>query len=88
MTLEYIDKNISNKINKNAEFIKYTFYELRVKENLTEEEMYSFLSLAKTKLDNIGYKVYRTGQKYFYDYQEKIVKSNEILVAKRIRRNK
>lgn len=81
MTLEFIDNNINNKINKNADFIKYTFYELRVKENLTEEEMYSFLSLAKTKLENIGYKVYRTGQKYFYDYKEKTVKSNELLVA-------
>lgn len=81
MTLEFIDNNINNKINKNAEFIKYTFYELRVKENLTEEELYNFLALAKTKLENIGYKVYRTGQKYFFDYQEKIVKSNELLVA-------
>lgn len=81
MTLEFIENNINNKINKNEDFIKYTFYELRVKENLTEEEMYSFLSLAKTKLENIGYKVYRTGQKYFYDYQEKTVKSNELLVA-------
>lgn len=81
MTLEFIDNNINNKINKNAEFIKYTFYELRVKENLTEEELYNFLVLAKTKLENIGYKVYRTGQKYFFDYQEKIVKSNELLVA-------
>lgn len=81
MTLEFIDNNINNKINKNEDFIKYTFYELRVKENLTEEEMYSFLSFARTKLENIGYKVYRTGQKYFYDYKEKTVKSNELLVA-------
>lgn len=81
MTLEFIDNNIDNKINKNADFIKYTFYELRVKENLSEGEMYSFLSLAKTKLENTGYKVYRTGQKYFYDYQEKQVNCNELLVA-------
>lgn len=81
MTLEFIDNNVNNKINENEECIKYTFYELRVKENLTEEEMYSFLSLVKTKLENIGYKVYNTGQKYLYDYQERTVKSNELLVA-------
>jgi len=81
MTLEFIDNNVNNKINENAECIKYTFYELRVKENLTEEEMYSFLSLVKTKLENIGYKVYNTGQKYLYNYKENMVKSNELLVA-------
>ena len=35
MTLEFIDNNVNNKINENEECIKYTVYELRVKENLT-----------------------------------------------------
>ena len=81
MTLEYVDNNLGRKINENEEFIKYTFYELRVRENLTENEMYSFLALAKTKLANLNYKIYRRGQKYIYDYKEQIVNDNELLVA-------
>ena len=81
MTLEYVSNNIDKKILKNEQIIKYTFYELRVRENLSEEEMYCFLNLARTRLTNLNYKVYSTGQRYFYDYKEKIVKENEMLVA-------
>ena len=81
MTLEDIRESTDKKISENEKFIKYTFYELRVKENLSEEEMYYFISLASTRLKNLGYSVYRTGQKYFYDYKEQYVKENELLIA-------
>ena len=81
MTLQDISDNIDKKISKNSEFIKYTFYELRVRKNLSESDMYSFISLANTRLKNLGYKTYRTGQKFFYDYKEQVVKENELLVA-------
>jgi len=79
MTLEDIRESTDKKISENKNYIKYTFYELRVKENLSEEEMYYFISLASTRLKNLGYSVYRTGQKYFYDYKEQYVKENELL---------
>lgn len=60
MTLEDIRESTDKKIFENEKFIKYTFYELRVKENLSEEEMYYFISLASTRLKNLGYSVYRT----------------------------
>ncbi len=81
MNLKEIGDNIDKKISKNSEFIKYSFYELRILLNLSEEEMYSFISLANTRLKNLGYNTYRTGQKYFYNYKEQIVKDNELLVA-------
>lgn len=81
MNLKEIGDNIDKKISKNSEFIKYTFYELRIQLNLSEEEMYSFISLASTRLKNLGYNIYRTRQKYFYNYQEQIVKDNELFVA-------
>lgn len=81
MTLEDIRESTDKKIFENEKFIKYTFYELRVKENLSEEEMYYFISLASTRLKNLGYSVYRTWQKYFYDYKEQYVKENELLIA-------
>ena len=81
MTLEDIRNSTDKKIIENEDFIKYTFYELRVKEDLSEEEMYHFISLASTRLKNLGYSVYRTGQKYFYNYKESVVKENELLIA-------
>ena len=81
MTLEDIRKSTDKKISENEKFIKYTFFELRVKENLSEEEMYYFISLANTRLKNLGYSTYRTGQKYFYNYKEQYVKENELLIA-------
>ena len=44
MTLEEITSNINNKIKSNSIMIKYTFYELRINLNLTEEETYNFLA--------------------------------------------
>lgn len=81
MTLEDIRNSTDKKIIENDKFIKYTFYELRVKENLSEEEMYYFISLVSTRLKNLGYLIYRTGQRYFYDYKEQYVKDNELLIA-------
>ena len=81
MTLEDIINSTDKKIKENPNFIKYTFYELRIKENLSEEEMYHFISLANTRFKNLDYYTYRTGQKYFYEYKEQYVKENELLIA-------
>lgn len=81
MTLEDLDTNINNKINKNENIIKYTFYELRIKANLSEQDMYYVLSIIRTKLENMGYSVYSTGQRYTFENSEKIVRTNELLVG-------
>lgn len=81
MTLNDINEIINRKINENEKIIKFTFYDLRVRENLTEEEMYNFLYFAETRLKNLNYSVYKTGQKYQYEYKEEIVKNNEMLIA-------
>lgn len=51
--------------------------------NLTdeEEELYRFLRLARIKLENLGYKVYFTGDKYIFNESNKQVKENELLIA-------
>ena len=81
MTLEFIDKSINKKIEESESIIKYTFYELRVKNNLTEAETYNFLALVKTRLENLNYKVYRTNQKYTYNNKDYIVESNELMIG-------
>lgn len=65
MTLKDIDKSIESKIEKNKDIIIYTFYELRVEYNLSEQEMYNFLSLVKTKLENLKYTTYRPRSKIY-----------------------
>ena len=69
MSLQQIDIYLENKLKQNKKYIVFTFYELRVKLNLSSEETYNFLHLVSTKLENNNYNTYRTGQKYYYDYR-------------------
>lgn len=81
MTMEFVSNYIDKKINQNPNFIKFTFYELRVKENLSESDTLSLISLAAQRLLNNKYSVYRTGQNYVRDGKKQVVKTNELLVA-------
>ncbi len=81
MTLDEITQLIDNKIEQNDEKIVVSFYELKVKLNLSEDELNSTISLITIRLTNIGYRVYLTGQKYNYNNQDYIVESNELIVA-------
>ena len=80
MNLQQIDMYLENKLKQNKNCVIFTFYELRVKLNLTSEEMYNFLHLVSTKLENNNYKIYRTGQEYFYNEKKK-VEDNQLMVA-------
>ena len=81
MTLEELDQDINKKMLDNEDFIRYTYFELKVKQNLSEEEIDEVLRLARNKLENLGYRVYFTGAKYEYEGKERIVETNELLVA-------
>jgi len=81
MTLEELDKDINKKIQENENFIRYTYFELKVKHNLSEGEIDEVLRLARNKFENLGYRVYFTGAKYNYQGQNREVESNEYLVA-------
>lgn len=81
MNLEFIDNYITNKINENQNYIVCTFYDLRIKHNLSEEETDDFLRLSKNKLENLGYRVYFTGAKFVYENASIIVQDNELMIA-------
>lgn len=81
MNLEYITRYIDSKIEQNEECVVVTFYELRLKEGLSKEDMCFFVKLSKQRLVNIGYDVYETGEKYQYQEKEEIVNSNIVLLA-------
>lgn len=81
MNLQQIDLYIENKIKDNSEYIVFSFYELRVKLNLSSEETLNFIHLASIKLENNNYKIYRTNQKYIYEGKKLKVEENQLLVA-------
>lgn len=81
MNLGYITDYIDKKIYKNEKFITVTFYELRIKEDLSKEDTFVFLQMSKQRLTNLGYKIYETGQRYEVDGKEKVVRSNVLYVA-------
>ena len=81
MTLEYITEYIDKKIYKNDKIITVTFYELRIKEDLSKEDTYIFLNMSAQRLVNLGYKIYSTGERYIFDGKEKLVRSNVLFVA-------
>lgn len=50
MNLDYISSYIDTKIEKNHEIVIFSFYELCIKENLSEYDLKNFLHLSKIRL--------------------------------------
>lgn len=76
-----IEQTLKEKLNNNTDFIRYTFYELRVKYNLSEQNTYRFLDLIRIKLRNENYKVYFTGDRFEYKDEKMKVQDNELMIA-------
>lgn len=83
MTDMFVIKYIDNKLKEveNPNFIRYTFYELRIKNNLTEEEIDRFLKINKDYFENKGYEVFFTGAKFIYKDMALTVQDNELMIA-------
>ena len=81
MTTQFVENLINEKMIKNENEIIFTFYELRVKHNLSEEQVDEFLALCKTRLENLDYKVYFTGAKFTYQNANRTVQDNEFMIA-------
>lgn len=72
---------ISFKEKENLNYIRYTFYELRVKNNLSEDEVNEFLKINKDYFENKRYNVYFTGAKFIYNNANMTVQPNELMIA-------
>ena len=81
MAIQEITEYLDKKINKDENILKITFYEDRIKLNLSEDETQEFLKLCKTRLENLGYQVFFTGARYMYQGENKVVETNELMVA-------
>ena len=77
----FIQKYLDKKIKENENFIRFTYYEIRVKSNLNEEEANKFINLCSIYLRNNGYSVYFTDEKYMYENANRTVQINELLIA-------
>lgn len=87
---KYMEKNkvqrftteyINNKLSENENYVRCTFYEIRVKANLSKEETLEFIKLSKISLENKNFKVYLTGSQYQYNNNKYIVETNELFIA-------
>ena len=81
MSLEEITELIDSKIEKDPNCIIFTWFEIRVRKNLTEEQTDEFLRLARNRLENLNYKIYFTGAKFVYENANRTVQDNELLIA-------
>lgn len=66
MTMQEITDFLDKKIEKDINEIIITFYEVRVKMGLSEQETDTFLEYCKTRLENLEYQVFFTGAKFVY----------------------
>lgn len=81
MTLLEIDEDIHRKISENEKYVRYSYFELRVKHNLSEDDAITFVKLAKNKLENMDYRVYLKGERFVFENANRIVEENEYLIA-------
>ena len=79
--IKIIETTLEEKMYKDEEYIRYTFYEIRVKYNLSEQDTDRFLELIRTKLQNENYKVYFTGAVFEYKNARMKVQDNELMIA-------
>ena len=83
-----IETTLNEKITKNPNYIRYTFYEVNIKYHneygLEKQDLGMFLQLLRTKLKNDNYHVYTEGQKFEYKDANITVQSNEVLVATKV----
>lgn len=77
----FIINLIEQKELEDKNFIRYSFFELKVENGLTEKEIDEVLRVSRDYFENKGYKVYFTNAEYEYKNERKKVESNEFLIA-------
>ena len=75
---------INEKVNENEEYIRYSFYELKIKNNLSDNEIDYVLKISRDYFENKNYSVYFTNAKFEYQNAYRMVQPNELLIAIKI----
>ena len=79
--ISIIDELIEEKLTIDDNFLRFTFFEVRVKKGVKEEEEKEFVQLAGIKLTNMGYTVYFQDQEFIYKETKRRVQINELIIA-------
>ncbi len=66
---------------ENENYIRYSYFELKVKSGLTEKEIDEVLRVSRDYFENKGYRVYFTNAEFEYQNAKRKVESNELMIA-------
>lgn len=72
---------IESKEKQNENYIRYSYYELKVKNNLSEEEIDEVLKISRNYFENKAYNVYFTNAEFEYRNAKRKVETNEYMIA-------
>lgn len=72
---------IESKEKQNENYIRYSYYELKVKNNLSEEEIDEVLKISRNYFENKAYSVYFTNAEFEYKNAKRKVETNEYMIA-------
>ncbi len=77
----FIINFIALKEKENPSYIRYSYYELKVKLNCNEKEIDEVLRVSRDYFENKNYKVYFTNAEFEYQNARRKVESNELMIA-------
>lgn len=72
---------INLKEEENENYIKYSYFELKVKAGLTENEIDEVLRISRNYFENKEYRVYFTNSEFEYQNSKRKVELNELMIA-------
>lgn len=78
---KFVENFVNVKITKNNNIVKFSYFEIKIKMNMDEEDIDRFLKCSKIILEDQGYQVYQLGEKYNFEGEQRKVEDNEFLVA-------
>ena len=78
---QFTKELIESKEIENTNYIRYSYYELKVKDNLTEKEIDYVLKSSRDYFENKGYKVYFTNAEFEYQNVKRKVEINDYMIA-------
>ena len=73
--------NKKEKESSNINYIEYSYYELKVKYGLTEEQIDEVLRVSRDYFENKNYDVYFTNAEFQYNGQKRKVETNDYMIA-------
>ena len=77
--IAFIHKKEKESSNRN--YIEYSYYELKVKYGLTEEQIDEVLRVSRDYFENKNYNVYFTNAEFEWNGQKRKVETNDYMIA-------